>query len=49
MCKSLGGNLIELESKEEYVDVITFILAEQSIRGESEFQYREIVFRKNLH
>jgi hypothetical protein len=33
MCKSLGANLIELESKEEYVDVITYILAEQTVRG----------------
>ncbi len=33
MCKSLGGNLAEFESKEEYTDVITHMISEQAIRG----------------
>ncbi|XP_065202020.1 C-type lectin domain family 2 member L-like [Planococcus citri] len=33
MCKSLGGNLVELESKEEFVEMITYILSEPTIRG----------------
>lgn len=33
MCKSLGGNLLELESKEEYTEFITFLLADKQTRG----------------
>lgn len=33
MCKSLGGNLVEFENKEEYVEVITFLLADKHYRG----------------
>lgn len=33
MCKSLGGNLLELESKEEFIEMVTYVLSEPTIRG----------------
>ncbi|KAL1455220.1 hypothetical protein WDU94_009331 [Cyamophila willieti] len=33
MCKSLGGNLVEFETKEEFVEVITHLLADKHTRG----------------
>ncbi|KAI5699782.1 hypothetical protein M8J75_008622 [Diaphorina citri] len=33
MCKSLGGNLVEFETKEESLEVITFLLADKHFRG----------------
>lgn len=33
MCKSLGSNLIEIESKDEFMEVVTYIQASSHLRG----------------
>ncbi|XP_050428808.1 oxidized low-density lipoprotein receptor 1-like [Adelges cooleyi] len=33
MCKSLGGNLLEFDNKEEQIDVLTFLISDKYLRG----------------
>lgn len=33
MCKSLGSNLVEIESRDEYMEVVTYIQASNHLRG----------------
>lgn len=33
MCKSLGGNLLEFDNKEEQVDVLKYLIGDKYLRG----------------
>lgn len=33
MCKSLGGNLLEFDSKDEQIDVLTYLVGDKYLRG----------------
>lgn len=34
MCKSLGGNLLEFDNKDEQIDVLTYLIGDKYLRGE---------------
>lgn len=33
MCKSLGGNLLEFDNKDEQIDVLTYLIGDKYLRG----------------
>lgn len=37
MCKSLGGNLLEFENKDEQIDVLTYLIGDKYLRGKNHF------------
>uniref|UniRef100_A0A2S2P306 C-type lectin domain-containing protein n=1 Tax=Schizaphis graminum TaxID=13262 RepID=A0A2S2P306_SCHGA len=37
MCKSLGGNLLEFDNKDEQIDVLTYLIGDKYLRGEGLF------------
>lgn len=39
MCKSLGGNLLEFDNKDEQIDVMTYLVADKFLRGEIQRYY----------
>lgn len=42
MCKSLGSSLVEIESKDEFMEVVTFIQANNYLRGEYNAGYCDL-------
>lgn len=55
MCKSLGGNLLEFENKDEQIDVLTYLIGDKYLRGKGSFCFKyegcrvflTFIFKKN--